>query len=119
MVEDEHRLEEGRGVLRPRSFSLSLSLSLFFLSLFFLSFFLSLCHSLFSSIPFNLLLGLIIDSAPPFPTLQSFLLDTLFFSSLFFSVFFFVLICFVGQLFPDVRGRTSLGGGQMWQCQPL
>src|SRR5271168_4591031 len=105
MFEDEHRLEEGRGVLRPRSFSLSFPLFLFFLSLFFLSFFLSLCHSLFSSIPFNLLLGLIIDSAPPFPTLQSFLLDTLFFFPLFFfSVFFFVLICFVGQLFPDVRG---------------
>src|ERR1700678_2943289 len=119
MFEDEHHLEEGRCMQRPcPSFSLFLSL-VFSLSLF-LSFFLSLCHSLFSSIPSNLLLGLIIDLALPFPTLQSFLLDTLFFSLSFFSFcLFFVLICFVGQLFLDVRGRTSLGGGQMWQCQPL
>src|SRR5271168_3650829 len=70
MFEDEHRLEEGRCVL-----------------LFFFSFFLSLCHSLFSLIPSNLLLRLIIDLAPPFPTLQSFPLDTPFCSSLFFSSF--------------------------------
>src|SRR5271168_3227144 len=50
----------------------------------FLSFFLSLCHSLFLSIPANFFLGLIIDLAPPFPTLQSFPLDTLFCSSFFF-----------------------------------
>src|ERR1700678_3116674 len=117
MFEDEHHLEEGRCMQRPcPSFSLSLFLS-FSLSLF-LSFFLSLCHSLFLSIPSNLLLGLIINLALPFPTLQSFPLDTLFCSSFFFRLFF-VLICFVGQLFLDVRGRTSLGGGQMWQCQPL
>src|SRR5271155_4630950 len=60
----------------------------------FLSFFLSLCHSLFSSIPSNLLLGLIIDLAPPFPTLQSFPLDTLFCSSLFFSLSFLCLNLF-------------------------
>src|ERR1700675_3419563 len=53
----------------------------------FLSFFLSLCHSLFLSIPSNLLLGLIINLAPPFPTLQSFPLDTLFCSSFFFPSF--------------------------------
>src|ERR1700678_114212 len=57
----------------------------------FLSFFLSLCHSFFSSIPSNLLLGLIIDLAPPFPTLQSFLLDTLFFFLCFF--FFLSFLC--------------------------
>src|SRR5271168_3441290 len=103
------------------SFSLSLFLS-FSLSLFLsfsLSLFLPPTLSLsFSSIPSNLFLGLIIDLAPPFPTLQSFPLDTLFCSSFFFPSFF-VLICFVGQLFLDVRGRTSLRGGQMWQCQPL
>src|SRR5271168_972355 len=115
MFEDEHRLEEGRCVLL---FSFSFPFSLFSLSFLF-SFVPSLCHSLFSSIPSNLLLGLIINLAPPFPTLQSFPLDTLFCSSLFFFCLFFVLICFVGQLFLDVRGRTSLGGGQMWQCQPL
>src|ERR1700678_4393929 len=60
----------------------------------FLSFFLSLCHSLFSSIPSNLLLGLIIDLAPPFPTLQSFPLDTLFCSSLFFFLSFLCLDLF-------------------------
>src|SRR5271155_5793066 len=107
MFEDEHRLEEGRCVLL---FSFSFPFSLFSLSFLF-SFFPSLCHSLFSSIPSNLLLGLIIDLAPPFPTLQSFPLDTLFF----FSVFLCLdLFCFL-----DVRGRTSLRGGQMWQCQPL
>src|ERR1700678_4535920 len=47
----------------------------------FLSFFLSLCHSLFLPIPANFFLGLIIDLAPPFPTLQSFPLDTLFCSN--------------------------------------
>ena len=61
---------------------------------FFLSSFFPLCHSLFSLIPSNLLLGLIIDLAPPFPTLQSFPLDTLFCSSLFFCLFFvFYLFC--------------------------
>src|SRR5271168_464439 len=86
MFEDEHHLEEGRCMQRPcPSFSLSL----------FLSFFLSLCHSLFSSIPSNLLLELIIDLAPPFPTLQSFPLNTPFCSSFFFfpSFLFLVLFC--------------------------
>src|ERR1700678_739371 len=83
MFEDEHRLEEGRCVLL---FSFSFPFSLFSLSFLF-SFFLSLCHSLFSLIPSNLLLRLIIDLAPPFPTLQSFLLDTPFCSSLFFPSF--------------------------------
>src|SRR5271168_2948988 len=93
MFEDEHHLEEGRCMQRPcPSFSLSLFLS-FSLSLF-LSLFLSLCHSLFSSIPSNLLLELIIDLAPPFPTLQSFPLDTLFCSSFFFFFFLFLDLFF-------------------------
>ena len=64
-----------------------------------LSLFLPLTLSLsFSSIPSNLFLGLIIDLAPPFPTLQSFPLDTLFCSSFFFCLFL-VLICLLDSCF--------------------
>src|SRR5271168_5556945 len=77
----------------------------------FLSFFLSLCHSLFSSIPSNLLLGLIIDLAPPFPTLQSFPLDTLFCSSFFFCLFL-VLICLLDSCFWMFEDEHLLEGGR-------
>src|SRR5271168_574573 len=75
----------------------------------FLSFFLSLFHSLFSSIPSNLLLGLIIDLAPPFPTLQSFLLDTLFFFLSFFFFFFFFFF-FLSFLCLDLFCWTVVSG---------
>src|SRR5271168_2232886 len=78
----------------------------------FLSFFLSLCHSLFSSIPSNLLLGLIIDLAPPFPTLQSFLLDTLFCSSLFFSVFSLSRSVLLDSCFWMFEDEHLLEGGR-------
>ena len=40
----------------------------------------------------------------------------LFLAILFFSVFWSVFF-FARQSFSDVRGRTSLGGGRMWQCR--
>src|ERR1700678_3860078 len=106
--------------------TLTLSLSLFlFFSLFpFLFPFLTSLTLLFLSIPSQTSLWTNpFDSVPSFPTLRSSSLDTLFFflssffsllfffSPLFFlSSFFFLSLLFVGQSFPDVRGRTSLGG---------
>ena len=81
---------------------------------FFLSFFFPLCHSLFLLIPSNLLLRLIIDLAPPFPTLQPFPLDTLFCSSLFFffSVFSLFLICLLDSCFWMFEDEHLLEGGR-------
>ena len=59
-----------------------------------------------------------------FDTLSALLMDSaplsLHYDLLFLAIFFFFLLSFwflVRQLFSDVRGRTSLGGGQMWQCR--
>ena len=91
--------------------TLSLSLSLFFSLFPFLFPFLTSLTLLFLSIPSQTSLWTNpFDSVPSFPTLRSSSLDTLFFF-LFFSPLFFLSLLFVGQSFPDVRGRTSLGGG--------
>src|ERR1700678_2887647 len=92
--------------------TLSLSLSLFFSLFPFLFPFLTSLTLLFLSIPSQPFLWTNpFDSVPSFATLRSFSLDTLFFFFFFFSPLFFLSLLFVGQSFPDVRGRTSLGGG--------
>src|ERR1700678_1416096 len=88
----------------------------------FLSFFLSLCPSLFLPIPANFFLGLIIDLAPPFPTLQSFPLDTLFCSSLFFSVFSLSLSVLLDSRFWFFEDEHLLEGvrcGRASHCEKL
>ena len=90
MFEDEHHLEGARCVLVH--FPFSLSLSPFSFPIF------ELEASAYpdQSISYHVLHHTIIDY-----------LDTLFFS-LYLTSF---------SLFPNVRGRTFLRGGQMWQCR--